>query len=88
MGDPVVDDLLVLASVRLGDTFRDNAFITLLVACIATILALIADSVEQEVATEGAQHELVELSLDELVAVHLMDITLALSDGSLTAKAS
>lgn len=59
-----------------------------LVTGISTILALVARSVQQEVAAEGAQHELVELFLHKLVSVHLVNFTLALSHGSLTTQAT
>ena len=59
--------------------------------CVATVLTLISYRVQEEIAAEGTQHELIELPLDELVAVHLVNIALAFPDGTLTpetAKAS
>ena len=55
---------------------------------VATVLTLISDSVQEEIAAEGTQHELVELPLDELVAVHFVDIAFAFPDRSLTPEAS
>ena len=57
-------------------------------ACVSTILALVSGSVEQELVAEGAQDDLVELALDEFVAVHLVHLVLALAHGTLTAKTS
>ena len=57
-------------------------------ARVATIFALISGSIEQKVVAECAQHELVELPLDELVTVHLVHLALALAHGALTAKTS
>ena len=55
-------------------------------ARVATIFALISGSIEQKVVAECAQHELVELPLDELVTVHLVHLALALAHGALTTE--
>ena len=55
-------------------------------ARITTIFTLISGSIEQEVVAERAQHELVEFSLDKLVAVHLVHLALALAHGALTTE--
>jgi hypothetical protein len=54
------------------------------VAGVSTILALITKSIEQEVIAKGAEHELIELPLNELMSVHLVHLVFAFSDGSLT----
>ena len=74
-------------SIRLGYTFRDDLFVALLVASVSTIFALVADGVEQELAAERAQDDLVELALDELVPVHLVHLALALAHGALAPEA-
>jgi hypothetical protein len=58
------------------------------VTCVATILTLVSYRVQEEITAEGTQHELVELPLDKLVAVHLVNITLAFPDGALTSEAA
>lgn len=60
----------------------------LLVTGISTIFALVTNGVEQEVTAESAQHDLVELLLNEFVAVHLVHFSLALSDSSLSSEAA
>jgi hypothetical protein len=87
MWNTVVDFLFVaFPSVGLGYTLGDNFFIALFVASVSTILALISEGVEEKIVTERTEHELVELSLHELVAVHFMHFTLALPDSSLSTK--
>jgi hypothetical protein len=53
---------------------------------VTTVLALITFTGEQKLLAEGAQDWLIELTLNELVAVHLKDIALALSDSALTSE--
>jgi hypothetical protein len=55
------------------------------VASVSTIFALVADSVEKEIAAESTFHQLIELLLDEFMAVHLMYVSLAHTKGTLTA---
>ena len=62
--------------------------IALLVAGVPTVLALVASRIQQEFVAERAQDDLVELPLDEFVAVHLVDFVLALTDCTLTAETS
>jgi hypothetical protein len=73
--------------VRFRDTLCDHFLITFLVTSISTIFALIPKGIKQEVVAEGAQHELIELPLDEFVSIHLMHLILAFSNGSLAPKA-
>jgi hypothetical protein len=59
------------------------------VASVAAIVALITRSLQQELATIGAFHDLIELAPNKFVAIHLVDLAeLLLLDGPLTAKAS
>ncbi len=53
---------------------------------VTAILTLVAFASEQELLAESTQDWLVELPLNELVAIHLEDIALALSNGTLTAE--
>ena len=77
---------MAYSSVRLGDTLGDDVLVALLVARVSTIFTLISGSIEQEVVAERAQHELVELPLNELVAIHLVHLALALAHGALTTE--
>ena len=67
-------------------TFCDHFLVALLVASVSAIFTLIPECIEQEVSTKRTQHELVELPLDELVAVHLVYLALALAHGALTTE--
>jgi hypothetical protein len=58
------------------------------VAHVPAVLALVAVGGDEELVAEGAEDDLEELSLDELVAVHLVDLALALLDGALTTEPS
>ena len=71
--------------IRFGDTLRHDALVALFVTCVAAVFALVSDSVQEEVAAERTEHQLVELGLHELVSVHLVYISLAFADGALTA---
>jgi len=68
----------------LADALCDHFRVTLLVARIATILALISFAGEEELLTKGAHDRLVELSVHELMSVHLEHVSLPLSHSSLT----
>ena len=57
-------------------------------AGVPTVLALVASRIQQEFVAERAQDDLVELPLDEFVAVHFVDLVFALTDGTLTAETS
>lgn len=82
----MVDLLLVGVRLRitLANTLRNDARVALRVAGVLAVLALHPGGVLEELATERAAHNVVELLLDELVAVHLVDVLLALADGSLS----
>ena len=72
--------------VRLGDTFSDNLLVTFLVAGISTIFTLISQCIEKEVVAERAQHQLIELLLDELVSIHFVNFAFPFSDRTLTTE--
>lgn len=55
-------------------------------ARVPAVLALVAFAGEQKLLAQRAEDGLVELPLDEFVAVHLEDVPLALAHGALTAK--
>ena len=74
--------------VRLRDTFRDNLFIALLMARVPTIFALIANRVQKELVAERAEYDLVELSLHEFVAVHLVNFILPLANRTLSSQSA
>ena len=57
-------------------------------AGVATVFALVPNGIKKELAAKGTQDELIELSLYEFMAVHLMYFILAFAHGTLTAKAS
>jgi hypothetical protein len=84
----MVDFLLVgiRLVVRFADTFRDHFRIALSMACIFAIGALHAGGVLEEVATEGATHNVVKLLRNELVSLFLVDFFLLLANGALTVE--
>ena len=55
-------------------------------ARVSTVLALISDSVEQELTAERAKDDLVELPLHELVSIHFVNLIFTLTNRALTAK--
>lgn len=88
MGNAVVDLLLVRIGLGVGlaDALRDDARVALGVAGVLAVLALHAGRVREELSAQGAAHDVVELLGDELVAVHLVDLLLALPDGALAVE--
>lgn len=72
--------------VTLRDTLSYNFGITLPMARIPTILALIATRFEQEIRTVGTHHDLVELSSNEFVSVHFVYFTRSHANGALTSE--
>jgi hypothetical protein len=88
MGNPMVDFLLVRISlvVRFANTFRDHFRIALSMACILAIGTLHAGGVFEEVATEGATHNVVKLLRHELVSLFLVNFFFLLANGTLTVK--
>ena len=57
-------------------------------ASVSTVFALITDPIEEEFATEGTHDDLIELSSNELVSVHFVDLIFALTNGTLTTETS
>ena len=53
---------------------------------ISTIFTLVSLSSKEELLTQSTHDGLVELSLDKLVTVHLVDIALSLSNGTLSTE--
>lgn len=84
----MIDLLLVWVGfgVTLADTLCNHAGIALGMAGVLAVLALHAGGVLEEIAAKRAAHNVVELVLDELVAVHLVDFLLALTNSALSAK--
>jgi len=74
--------------VGLRDTLRQNLPVTSLVAHVPAILALVPISGSKKVVAESAEDDLEELSLDELMSVHLVYLPLPLLDGALSTESS
>ena len=55
-------------------------------AGVSAILALITRGIEEELAAESTQDDLIKLLLDELVSVHLVYLSFALTNSSLTTE--
>lgn len=89
MRNAVVDLLLVRIRFRVGlaDTLRNHTGIALCVAGIFAIFALHTGRVLEEIAAQSTPHDVVELLLHKLVAVHLMNLFLALANGALSVEA-
>lgn len=84
MRNAMIDLFFVVPCIRFGDTLSHHLLMALFVAGITTVFALITSSVEQKVAAESTEHELVKLLLDEFVSVHFVDFAFAFTDGTLT----
>lgn len=69
-----------------ADTLGDNLRVALLVASVLAVGALHTGSVLEEVAAEGATHDVVELLGDELVALLLVNLLLLLTNCTLTVE--
>jgi hypothetical protein len=57
-------------------------------ARIKTIFASISGGFEEKFVAESALHYLIKLSRDKLMAIHLVNFTLAHSNGTLTSEAA
>lgn len=90
--EPVRNAMVDLFLVRIGfgvaltDALGNDALVALGVASVFAVLALHAGRVFEEIAAESTAHDVVELMLDKLVAVHLVDFLLALADGALSTE--
>lgn len=72
--------------VGLGDALGDHLLVAFLVARVLAVGTLHASRILEEIAAEGAPHDVIELLLDELVAVLLVDFLLALTNGALAVE--
>ena len=72
--------------VRLCDAFCDDFPVALFVTCEFTIGTLHSSGIFQKFSTKRATHDVVELLLDELVAILLVDFLLLLTNSTLTTK--
>lgn len=88
VGDVVVNLVLIALglNVRLRDALCEDFGVAVLVTHVAAVVALVAVARDQELVAERTEDDLEELALDKLVAVHLVDLALALLDGSLAAE--
>ncbi len=88
MRDTVIELLLfrVRFIICFADTLRDHVWVAFLVAGVLAVGTLHTGRVFQEVSTQSASHDIVELLLDKLVAVHFMYFLLSLTDSSFTIK--
>lgn len=84
----VVDLLFVRIgfSIALADTLGDDARITFVMAGILAVLALHTSRVLEEISAKRTAHDVVELVLDKLVAIHLVNFLLALSNSALSSQ--
>lgn len=89
MRNAMVDLLLLWVglSVRFTDTLRDYTGITLSMTGVLAVLTLHSGRVLEEVAAKSTSHDVVELLRYKLVAVHLVNKLLALTNSSLTVEA-
>ena len=72
--------------VGLAYTLGDDTSVTLLMASVLAILTLHACRIFEEVSTQSAPHNVIELLLYEFVAVHLVDFLFTLPDSTLTVQ--
>lgn len=90
--EPVRNAVIDLFFVRIGfgvalaDTLGDDARIALVVASILAVFALHASRIFEEISAKRTAHDVVELVLDKLVAVHLVDLFFALSNSALSSQ--
>jgi hypothetical protein len=84
----VIDLLFVRIRFRiaLADTLGDDAGVALGVAGILAVFALHTRRILEEVSAKRTAHDVVELVLYKLVAVHLVDLLLALSNSALSSQ--
>lgn len=73
-------------SVTLADTLCDHTGITLRMTGVLAILTLHASRVFEKISAKRTTHDVVELVLHELVAVHLVNFLLALTHSTLSAQ--
>jgi hypothetical protein len=88
MGDTMVEFSLIGVGfgVRLRDTFGDHLRITLFMASVVAVRTLHTGSVLEELSTESAAHDVVELLLNELVAVLFDDVLFTRANSAFSTK--
>lgn len=88
MRNAVIDLLFVRIGFRiaLADTLGNDARIALVVAGILAVFALHTSRVLEEISTKRTAHDVVELVLDKLVAVHFVNLFFALSNSALSSQ--
>jgi len=88
MRNAVIDLLFVWISlvVRFTDTLCDDLRVAFGVADILAILAPHASRVLEQISTQCASHDIVELLLDEFVALLLVHFLFLLTDGTLSVE--
>jgi hypothetical protein len=72
--------------VRLRDTLGDHLWVTLLVASVIAVRTLHAGSVLEELTTESATHDVIELLLHEFVAILFDNFFFALANSAFATK--
>lgn len=84
MRNPVIELRFVWIAlcVGLADALGDHLWIALFVTHIFAVCALKANGIFEQLPTEGAAHDVVELLRNKLVTVQLVDIFLSLADGT------
>ena len=89
MRNTVVESLLVRVclGVRFADALCDDLVEAIFVAQVLAVLTLHAGSILEELATQSAAHDAVELLRDELMAVLFHDLFLPLAHSTLTVEA-
>lgn len=88
MRNTVVDLLLVRIGlgIAFANALRNDALVAFRMTGVLAIFTLHACRVLEEIPTECTAHDVVKLVLYELVAVHLVNLLLALTDSSLSSK--
>lgn len=86
MGNTMVDFLLVWIGfvIRLADTLGDDFRVTFFVTRVLAICTLHACSILQEISTESATHNVIELLCNEFVSLFFMDLFLLLANSTLS----
>lgn len=90
MRNTVIDLLLVRIRLCVGfaDTLRDNTAVALSVTSVLAVLALHTCRILEKIAAECTTHDVVELLRNELVAIHLVNLFLPLSNGTFSVQTS
>jgi hypothetical protein len=86
MRDAMIELLLLRVGlvVCFADTLCNDVPVAFLVTSVLAVRTLHTSRVFQEVSTQSASHDVVELLLHELVAVHFVHFFLSRTDSALT----